>query len=52
MWQIEQLQIELQVQAARSLKYYNAFNYLMDNFDKLPDDIKKTVDKRLKDIGL
>ena len=51
-WQIEQLQIELQVQAARALKYYSAFNFLMENFDELPDDIRVKLDKRLKEIGL
>ena len=52
MWQIEELQKELQVQAQRALKYYSAYNFLMDNFDELPDDIRVQLDKRLKEIGL
>ena len=52
MWQIEELQKELQIQVQRALKYYSAYNFLMDNFDELPDDIRVQLDKRLKDIGL
>ena len=50
--QIEFLQRDLEIKSSRSLKYYSAFNYLMEHFDHLPDDIKKEVDKRLKSIGL
>ena len=52
MTQIEFYQKDLEVTAARALKYYSAFDYLMEHFNSLPDDIKKEVDKRLKDIGL
>ena len=50
--QIEQLQKDLEVKSARALKYYSAFNYLMDFFDSLHNDDKKVIDKRLKEIGL
>lgn len=50
--QIEFYQRDLEIKSARALKYYSAFNYLMEHFDHLPDDIKKEVDKRLKQIGL
>ena len=51
-WQIEQLQKDLEVKSARALKYYSAFNYLMEHFDSLHDEDKPKLDKRLKEIGL
>ena len=51
-WQIEQLQQDLYNKNERALKYYTAFNFLMDHFDSLYDEDKKEIDKRLKEIGL
>ena len=33
-------------------KYSYAYDVLMTYFDKLPDDIKKTIDKQLKEVDL
>ena len=52
MRQIEFYQKDLEVTAARALKYYSAYDYLMDHFNSLPDDVKKEVDERLKNLGL
>lgn len=52
MWQIEQLQNELATHVARALKYYSAYQYLMEHFNSLPDEEKPKLDKRLKEIGL
>ena len=35
-----------------SARYSYAFEILMEHFDKLPDDIQKTIDKQLKEIDL
>ena len=51
-WQIQELQKDLEIKSARALKYYSAFNYLMEHFDSLHDDDKVKLDKRLKEIGL
>ncbi len=50
--QIEFYQKDLEIKSARALKYYTAFNYLMDHFNDLPDDIKIEVDNRLKNLSL
>lgn len=51
-WQIEQLQKELETKSGRAIKYYTAFNYVMDFFDKLHDEDKQEIHNRLKSIGL
>ena len=51
-WQIQELQKDLEIKSARALKYYSAINYLMEHFDSLHDDDKVKLDKRLKEIGL
>lgn len=51
-WQIEQLQAELGILSARALKYYTAYDYVMEHFDSIPEEDKIKVHKRLKDIGL
>ena len=50
--QIEFYQKDLEIKSSRALKYYTAFNYLMDYFNDLPDDVKKEVDERLKNLSL
>lgn len=50
--QIEFYQRDLETKSSRALKYYNAFNCLMDYFNDLPDDVKKEVDERLKNLSL
>lgn len=50
--QIEHYQKDLLRYDGRALKYYTAYNYLMDHFEHLPDDIQKKIHKRLKYLGL
>mgnify|MGYP003129638296 CR=1 FL=1 len=50
--QLEFYQKDLEIAVSRALKYYTAYNYLMDHFDTIPDDLRKKIDKRLKEIGL
>ena len=33
-------------------KYYFAYNLLAEHFDKLPDDIQRELDVKLKEIDL
>jgi hypothetical protein len=52
MWQIEQLQNELATHVSRALKYYTAYNAVVEHFNDLPDDLKTDLDEKLKNIGL
>ena len=52
MRQIELLTRDLAHNCGRALKYYTAYNELMQHFDSIPDCEKKKVDKKLKQAGL
>ena len=51
-WQIEQLQKEIQIQAGRALKYYTGFELIMKEWDHIPDDKKPEIHDKLKKAGL
>lgn len=50
--QIEFYQKDLEKAVSRALKYYNGYKALEEHFDLLPDDIRKSLDKKLKYIDL
>lgn len=50
--QIEFYQKDLEKAVSRALKYYSAYNAVVEHFNELPDDLKPDLDKRLKEIGL
>lgn len=51
-FQLEECHKDLSIQTARALKYYSAYNYLMEHFNELHNDTRKEIDKRLREIGL
>lgn len=50
--QLEFYQRDLEIAVARALKYYTAYNYVMEHFDSLDNEDKQKVHKRLNEIGL
>ena len=52
MRQIEFYQKDLQIKDGNALRYYQAYNLLMDYWDYIPDSEKKKAHKKLKNMGL
>lgn len=50
--QIELITADLSVSVARALKYYTAYNTLMEHFNELAHETKIELDKKLKNAGL
>ena len=50
--QLELITTDLSISVARALKYYTAYDELMNHFNKLPRDIRIELDKKLKQAGL
>ena len=52
MTQIEFYQKDLQIKDGNALRYYQAYNLLMEYWDFIPDEDKKKVSGKLKQMGL
>ncbi len=46
------LQKEIVIQGARALRYYQAYDMLMEYFNYIPDEDRKEVNKKLQNVGL
>ena len=52
MRQIEFYQKDLQIKDGNALRYYQAYNLLMDYWNDIPDKDKKKVSSNLAKLGL
>jgi len=50
--QIDFYQKDLQVKDGNALRYYQAYNLLMEYWDNIPDEDKKKVSDKLHQMGL